>query len=146
MPGGRPSSFQSDFIAQAEKLSALGFTDIEMAEFFDVSVRTLHRWKAESDEFCHALKAGKDIADERVARALYQKATGYEVVEQQAIKVKVGQYEEKVEVVDVERHVPADTTAGIFWLKNRRSQEWRDKVQQEITVTTHEDALKALLD
>ena len=114
-------------------MSALGLTDAEMAEVFDVSVRTLHRWKLDSEEFCHALKAGKEIADERVARALYQNATGYEYRETQAIKVKTGQYEEKVELVEVEKHKPAETTAGIFWLKNRRRDEWRDKIDHELT-------------
>ena len=132
-PGGRPSSFDARFIKQAEAMSALGLTDAEMAEVFDVSVRTLHRWKLDSEEFCHALKAGKEIADERVARALYQNATGYEYRETQAIKVKTGQYEEKVELVEVEKHKPAETTAGIFWLKNRRRDEWRDKVDHELT-------------
>lgn len=130
---GRPSKFEERFIKQAEAMSALGLTDAEMAEVFDVSVRTLHRWKLESDPFCHALRAGKDVADERVARALYQNATGYDYRETQAVKVKVGQHEEKVELVEVERHKPAETTAGIFWLKNRRKDEWRDKVDHELS-------------
>lgn len=132
-PGGRPSKFDEMFIKQAEAMSALGLTDAEMAEVFDVSVRTLHRWKLESEGFCHALRAGKDVADERVARALYQNATGYDYRETQAVKVKTGQYEEKVELVEVEKHKPAETTAGIFWLKNRRKDEWRDKIDHEMT-------------
>lgn len=131
----RPSKFKPEYVKQAEALSRLGLTDIEMAEVFGVSVRTLHRWKVESEEFCHSLKAGKDHADERVARALFMRATGYEYVEQQAIKTKVGQHEEKVEVVEVERHAPADTTAAIFWLKNRRPEQWRDKTQHEHTIS-----------
>ena len=130
---GRPSKFDERFVKQAEAMSALGLTDAEMAEVFDVSVRTLHRWKIESEPFCHALRIGKEVADERVARALFQNATGYEYTEQQAIKIKKSQYEETVEVVTVEKHRPAETTAGIFWLKNRRKDEWRDKVDHELT-------------
>ncbi len=130
---GRPSLFKPEFVDLAEKLSRLGLTDIEMADIFEVSVRTLHRWKVESEEFCHSLKIGKEHADARIERSLYQRAAGYGFVEQQAIKVKVSQYEETVEVVDLERHMPPDTTAGIFWLKNRRSADWRDKQEVEHT-------------
>ena len=124
---GRPSSFRPEFITQAEKLCALGATDQEIADFFEVSTRTVYRWKLDNDEFCQALKAGKSNADERVERSLYQKATGYHYVEQQAIKVKLEQYRDGVEVVEVERYAQPDTTAAIFWLKNRRSDLWRDK-------------------
>ena len=36
-------------------------------------------------------------------------------------------------VRDVKRdvHVPGDVTAQIFWLKNRKKQDWRDKVEVE---------------
>jgi hypothetical protein len=138
MPGGRPTSFKPEYVQQAEKLSALGLTDAEMADVFGVAVRTLHRWKTDSEEFCHALKSGKSHADERVVRSLYQKATGYDYIEQQAIKIKVAQYEERVEVVDVERHAPAETTAAIFWLKNRKPSEWRDKTEVENTVNVRD--------
>lgn len=128
---GRPSEYRDEYVEQAAKLCDLGATDEEMANFFGVSARTLYRWKLEHDDFCQAIKAAKANADERVERSLYQKATGYDYTEQQAIKVKVEQYKEEVEVVDVRRHAPADTTAAIFWLKNRRRNDWRDKHEVE---------------
>lgn len=127
---GRPTEYKPEFVEQAEKLCMLGATDDEMADFFGVHRSTIYRWKIEYPEFCDAIKTAKEIADERVERSLYQKATGYNYKEEQAFKIKVEQYKEEVEVVDVERHQPADTTAAIFWLKNRRKNEWRDK--QEI--------------
>lgn len=130
---GRPSKYKPEFAEQAAKLCALGLTDVEVSEFFGVSVRTLHRWKAEDEAFCHALKAAKSQADDRVERSLFERATGYAFVEQQAIKIKVGPHEEKVEIVDVEKQVPPDTTACIFWLKNRKPQEWRDKIETELS-------------
>lgn len=129
--GGRPSDYQPEFVDQAAKLCALGATDEEVGDFFGVSSRTIYRWKAAHPEFCQALKSGKEHADERVERSLYQKATGFYFVEQQAIKLKVGPHLEKVEIVEVERYAPADTTAGIFWLKNRRAEAWRDKHEVE---------------
>lgn len=133
MPAGRPTDYKPEYAAQAEKLCALGATDDELADFFEVCTRTIYRWKHAHDEFCQALKAGKDLADERVERSLYQKATGYMFTEQQAFRIKSGQYEEEVEVVDVEKHAPADTTAAIFWLKNRRKDGWRDKHEHEVS-------------
>lgn len=75
---GRPSKFRPEFVQQAEKLCKLGATDLEIADFFEIDVRTLHRWKADNTEFCHALKAGKAEADERVERSLFARANGYE--------------------------------------------------------------------
>lgn len=127
--GGRPSKYKPEYDEQAGRLCMLGATDAEMADFFGISVRTLYRWKTESESFCQALNIGKEHADARVKRSLYMRATGYDFTEQQAFKVKVSQHEEKVEVVDVDRHMPPDTTAAIFWLKNRDPRNWRDRVE-----------------
>jgi hypothetical protein len=107
-------------------LCRLGATDAELADFFEVDVRTIYRWKIEQEDFCQALKAGKEASDERVVRSLYAKATGYTFD-----AVKIFQYEGEPVVVPYQEHVPPDTTAAIFWLKNRRPAEWRDR--QEIT-------------
>lgn len=132
---GRPTDFDPEMIAQAEKLCALGATDDEMADFFGVHRSTLYRWKLDHPDFCDAIKTAKEAADERVERSLYQKATGYTVTEQQAVKIKTGKDSEAVETVEVERHVPADTTAAIFWLKNRRKDQWKDKHEHEHGLT-----------
>ena len=129
MPAGRPSDFKSEFIEQAEKLANLGATDMEVADFFKVDVRTIHRWKATNPKFCHALKAGKDEADNRVERSLYQRAVGFE---HDSIKIFCGKDGEVTQVPFREYVVP-DTTAGIFWLKNRRKELWRDKAEVEHT-------------
>jgi hypothetical protein len=123
---GRPSKFKPEFIAQAEKLCALGATDMEVADFFEVEVRTLYRWKAENDAFCQALKAGKDVADERVERSLYARANGYEHDE---VDIRVVQG--AIVQTPIRKYYPPDTTAAIFWLKNRRAAQWRDKQDVE---------------
>lgn len=86
-------------------------------------MRTIYRWKIEHDEFCQALKGGKAAADERVERSLFAKATGYTFD-----AVKIFQYEGSPVEVPYREHVPPDTTAAIFWLKNRKPTEWRDKL------------------
>lgn len=132
-PFGRPTEFKQEYIEQAVKLCELGATDDEIANFFNVHRSTIYRWKLEYPDFCDAIKSAKENADERVERSLYQKATGYNVKQEQAIKVKLEQHREGVEVVEVETHVPADTTAAIFWLKNRRKDQWRDKQDVQLT-------------
>ena len=122
----RPTKFKEEFIPQAEKLCKLGATDMEVADFFDVDVRTVYRWKGENEAFCQALKVGKDIADERVERSLYARANGYEH-EEVDIRVVGG----AIVQTPIRKYYPPDTTACIFWLKNRKTAEWRDKVEQE---------------
>jgi hypothetical protein len=125
---GRPSKFDKKFIAQAEKLCKLGATDIEMADFFEVDVRTLYRWKNENEEFCQALKAGKDEADDRVERSLFARANGYEHDEVDIRVVGGG-----IVQTPIRKYYPPDTTAAIFWLKNRRPKEWREMKAVELT-------------
>lgn len=122
----RPSKFKEEFIPQAEKLCKLGATDMEVADFFEVDVRTLYRWKGENEAFCQALKAGKDVADERVERSLYARANGYEHNEVD-IRVVGGE----IVQTPIRKYYAPDTTACIFWLKNRKPAEWRDKVETE---------------
>jgi len=122
----RPSKFKDTFIAQAEKLCKLGATDIEVADFFEVDVRTIYRWKADHDGFCQALKAGKSESDDRVERSLFARATGYEH-EEVDIRVVGG----AIVQTPIRKYYPPDTTAGIFWLKNRRPDDWRDKQEVE---------------
>lgn len=118
----RPTKFKPEYVGQAEKLCRLGATDEEVADFFGVSVRTVYRWQGEHEAFCHALKAGKSEADERVERSLYHKAVGYTFDSE-----KVFQHQGVIVRAETREHVPPDTTAAIFWLKNRKPAEWRDR-------------------
>ena len=144
---GRPSSYKQEYAKQAEKLCALGATDTDIAEFFGVDARTVYRWKHEYPEFCQSLKTGKDAADERVERSLYHKAVGYKF---EAVKIFMPAGAERPVYAPYTEHVPPDTTAAIFWLKNRRSKDWRDVRQHEIgapgefAALTDEELLKAI--
>jgi hypothetical protein len=124
----RPSKFKQEYIEQARKLCKLGATDRELADFFEVTEKTLNNWKLESDEFLQSLKSGKDEADDRVERSLFARAVGY-VHDDIDIRVVEGRIVE----TPIVKHYPPDTTAAIFWLKNRRKEEWRDRVTQEHT-------------
>lgn len=127
MAGGRPSKFKAEFVKQAAKLCGLGATDEDLADFFGVSIRTINNWKSEHQEFLHALKAGKDQADDRVERSLYQRAVGYSYD-----SVHFSAFQGVVTETAYREHCPPDTTAQIFWLKNRRADTWRDKVDHTL--------------
>lgn len=126
----RPTKFKPEFIAQAEKLCRLGATDIEIADFFEIEVRTLYRWKADNDEFCQSLKAGKTEADDRVERSLFSRANGYEHDE-----VDIRVIDAQIVQTPIRKIYPPDTTAAIFWLKNRRPAAWREMKALELSGT-----------
>lgn len=140
---GQPTAFRQEYVAQAEKLAMLGATDAEVADFFGVDVRTIFRWKHAHADFCQSLKAGKDKADERVVRSLYHRAIGYE---QEAVKIFMPAGASAPVYAEYVEKVAPDTTAAIFWLKNRQPEEWRDKREIEgsigLTVTLEGDAEK----
>ena len=124
----RPTKFKPEFIGQAEKLCKLGATDIEIADFFEVDVRSIYRWKGENEAFCQALKAGKAESDDRVERSLFARANGYEHDE-----VDIRVVDHTIVQTPIRKHYPPDTTAAIFWLKNRRPEQWRELKAMELT-------------
>lgn len=125
---GRPTEYREAYVEGARKLARLGATDAEIADFFGVDVRTIYRWKNTHDAFCQALKAGKDEADARVERALYHRAIGYE---QEEVKIFMPAGAEEPVYAPYTAKIAPDTTAAIFWLKNRRPSEWRDRREVE---------------
>lgn len=127
---GRPTTYKKEYNEQVEKLCRLGATDIEIADFFNVSEKTLNNWKHNHPEFLQSIKRGKEISDLEVANSLYNRAKGYE-----QDTVKVFQFQGEPIIVPVKEKVAPDTTAAIFWLKNRRPKEWRDKKEIEANVT-----------
>ncbi len=125
----RPSSYKEEYAEQAEKLCKLGATDKELADFFDTSEQTINFWKTKFPTFLESLKRGKLIADSQVAEKLYQRAMGYSHPE-----VHVSNYQGEITLTDLVKHYPPDSTACIFWLKNRRPEQWRDKTEHAVTV------------
>lgn len=119
---GAPTAYHPEYAEQARKLYALGATDFEVAEFFEINVRTLYRWLAAIPEFSQAAKGGKDALDDRVERSLFHRAVGYSYK-----AVKIFNDKGKALIVEYDEHVPPDTGAAALWLKNRRKEVWRDK-------------------
>ena len=127
--GGRPTKYKPEYAKLARKLCAhpFGATDAQLAEFFEVSEDTINEWKKVQPEFSESLKEGKADADNQVEVSLFKRATGYSHP-----AVHISQYKGDPVEVEYTEHYPPDTTACIFWLKNRRKEKWRDKQEHEI--------------
>jgi len=114
MERGRPTKFNESLKALMLELYKRGKTDKQVAHIVGVSIRTLHNWKANHPSFLHSLKDAKQIADDLVESSLFQMA------------------------------INGNHVAAIFWLKNRKPDEWRDK--KEVDVRTFKDLTDEQLD
>lgn len=124
----RPTKYKPESARIAQKMTRLGATDVEVADALEIDIRTLYRWSATNKEFCHALKVGKEEADDRVESSLYTRATGYSHEE-----THVSNFQGQITLTPLVKHYPPDATSMIFWLKNRRPDKWRDKQDLEHT-------------
>lgn len=108
-----------------------GATDEMIANKFEIALSTFYEYKKKHKEFAQALSRGKEIVDIQVENALLKRALGFEYEEVT--------YEYGKETKKVKKYVIPDTTAQIYWLKNRKPEQWRDKQDRD-----NEDALKKL--
>lgn len=106
-----------------------GLTDEQIAEKIGIRRTTLYDWKKKYSDISDALKRGKEVVDRQVENALLKRALGYEFKE---ITKELTEDGMRVTKVITKQQAP-DTTAQIFWLKNRKPEEWRDKKETEIT-------------
>lgn len=123
-PVGRPTKFKEEFVEQAFKLCLLGATTKELADFFEVSIDTICEWMHVHPEFSEALNGGRERADAQIAKSLYRKALGYSHPE-----TVIHNHNGQIIKTEIIKHYPPDTTACIFWLKNRQPKKWRDKIE-----------------
>lgn len=118
---GRKTLFKPEMYRQVEELAKLGATNEQIADFFDISVKTLEYWMRMDEEFKRRRKRGGMVADMKVVESLYRRATGYTYKETEG-KVYKGQ----LITYTVEKEAVPDVTACIFWLKNRQRAQWAD--------------------
>lgn len=98
-----------------------------------ISYSTFKVWQNKFSAISATLKRGKEIVDRQVENALLKRALGYqydEVIRELSENLSTGEMELTVTKV-VTKEVQPDTTAQIFWLKNRKPDVWRDKQQVE---------------
>lgn len=121
-------------LLQLEAWARNGLTDEQIAANMGITRSTLNEWKKKYSDISDTLKRGKDIIDIQVENALLKRALGYTYIETTQERVddydphtglKTGSHMEVIKTVTKE--VQPDTTAQIFWLKNRKPDTWRDK-------------------
>lgn len=104
-----------------------GLTEEQIAENMGICRDTLYEWKKQFSDISDTLKKGKEVIDRQVENALLKRALGYEY-EEVSEKYELGILTERKVT---KKQVVPDTTAQIFWLKNRKPSDWRDKPEGE---------------
>jgi hypothetical protein len=123
---GRPTKYKPEYVEQVKKLCKLGATDAQIADFFEVDEATINNWKQEYPKFFESIKVGKAAYDDDLVEAsLAKRARGF---------VRTVERLHEGIPVECKEEVPPDTTACIFWLKNRKQKEWRDRQEMEHSV------------
>lgn len=122
MPAGRPSKYKDIDLKKVRYLAEKGFTHQDFADYFGVNKDTITEWVNKHEEFSVSLKEGKAICDSRVERSLFERACGYSHPD-----THITNYKGDIIATPITKHYPPDPTSMIFWLKNRKPTEWRDK-------------------
>lgn len=126
---GRPTKYREEYNDQAEKICRLGVTDVELADVFNVTEKTLNTWKSQHEVFLQSIRAGKEYFDgERIEASLVKQAMGYTVEEEK--------YEEGTQGVKktvTKRYIPPNVTATAYWLNNRSKGRYKQKQEVELS-------------
>ena len=128
-------------LERIRRLADEGLSDDEIAVACGIELPTFRLWKRKYPDFAEALGLGKAGADYDIVKALYKKATGYNVAVDKTYKLKrvefdpetgkkIREYEELATGVDT-THIPADLRAEMFWLKNRQPERWSERAEKE---------------
>lgn len=127
-----------------------GLTNEQIAKNMGISRSTLNEWIKKYSDISDTLKKGKEVADREIEESLFKKAKGFKVTVKKAFKLKKVTYdkktgkklkeEETVQYAEEEVYIPPDTTAMIFWLKNRKPDVWRDRPETAIQEGSDEAA------
>lgn len=128
-----------------------GLTEEQIANNIGINVKTLWDWKTKYHPICNAIKKGKAPVDIEVENALLKSALGFYVTVKKPVKVKTIKRkadgtmleEEHIEYVDEQQYISPQNTAQIFWLKNRKPDQWKDKREQ--VVSTKDGVLADLI-
>ena len=121
-------------LGDIELWASMGLSETQIAYNLGISRASLENYKKANLDILNSLKRGKNQADFKVENALYKKATGYIVKETVAVKCKDIYYDdnnnkcqrERLDTVEIEKEVPAETNAIKFWLINRKQGRWKD--------------------
>jgi hypothetical protein len=135
MTAGAKEKYNPDtFPLLAEGYAREGMIDKDIAAKLGISQTSFYEYLKKYPKFSEALNRGKVPVDIEVENALLQRAKGYEYEEKSTTYIDDGTGRPKIkETKTVKKFIPPDTTAQIFWLKNRKSKEWKDRQDVELT-------------
>ncbi len=125
---GQPTKYKPEYDEQTRKLCLMGYTDKQIADFYEVTETTVNNWKNDHPSFFESLKAGKEFADMEVTASLYERAIGYSHTE-----TKVFNNQGEIVTHDVKKIYPPDPLSIKYWLNNRQPERWREKVEESDT-------------
>jgi transcriptional regulator with XRE-family HTH domain len=137
---GRPKKYDPKIMPQLAKwMRRSGLTDEQIADELKIARSTVYAWQLKYSEFSDALKEDKGFVDSLVEDSLLKRALGYTYEETKHI----GEPDDKggIKTIRVEKTakiVIPDTTAQIFWLKNRQPAVWRDTKNIQANLAIHE--------
>lgn len=131
-----------------------GLIEKQIAKNMGVAESTLRNWKNIFPEIAEALRKGKEVVDREVENALYKSALGFMQKVKKPVRIKEVEYDpkngrkiresEKWVQVEEEVYIPPQVTAQIFWLKNRKPDQWREK--NDLTLTPSNGVLESLME
>ena len=125
-----------DKLILVEAWARNGLTDEQIAKNLGISKDTFYKYKREYTDFSDSLKRGKEVVDIEVENALLKRALGYKYDE---VTKERNEDTGELEITKViTKEVQPDTTAQIFWLKNRLSDKWKNdphKVENDKKLT-----------
>lgn len=127
------SKYETDVkprLVEIEAWKRDGLTDEQIFKNLGISRDTFYKYKEKYTDFSDALKKGKEVADIEVENALFKRAIGY-TYKEVTKEVKDIDGKKSTFIKEVTKVVPGDVAAQIFWLKNRKSNNWKDKRENE---------------
>ena len=149
IPIGRKGSYAEwltdDGLLRVQGWARDGLTDEQIAHNIGICSDTFYEWLKRFPEFSETIKKGRAPVDIEVENALLKRAKGYEYEETVTEIYKGADGVERQHVRKIKKHMPAETAAGIFWLKNRKASRWRDRVN-ELPESSTNELLQSLME
>ncbi len=121
-----------------------GLTDEQISRNIGIAIRTFYEWQERYPQFRQAIKKGKAPVDLQVENALLKRALGYEYEETITEIEQIEEGKQKTHVRRIKKQMPPDVGAIVFWLKNRRPNKWRDKIEAAPEIAN--DLLQSLME
>lgn len=128
--------YNDEILPKVEQLAASGLNNKQIAEAICIGEKTFYEWMQRYPQFSHSIKKYRGVADIMVENALFKSAIGTEydeIKKERKFNKKTGQFEVVVTEV-INKYIPGNSTAQIFYLKNRMPDRYRDKVETAITL------------